>query len=132
MVPCGLLDWPLRGMKSYHPQGTPICFLSGEQHTPATGVNKCSNPDEGASNEVSSLANEKFISSRNTYGSKGKAVRVSGKPNTAFRCVGLRKEHWRIYQYKKWSMEGLPVQKLTTGEVQDKYTPSQAETALVF
>ena len=53
------------------------CFLSGEQHTPATGVNKWSNPDEGASNEVSSLANEKFISSRNTYGSKGKAVRVS-------------------------------------------------------
>lgn len=21
MVPCGLLDWLLRGMKSYHPQG---------------------------------------------------------------------------------------------------------------
>lgn len=77
MVPCGLLDWPLRGMKSYHPQGTPPVSFRGKQ-TPATGVNKCSNPDEGASNEVSSLANEKFISSRNTYGAKGKAVRVSG------------------------------------------------------
>ena len=54
-----------------------ICFLSGEQHTPATGVNKCSNPDEGTLNEVSSLANEKFISSRNKYGAKGKAVLVS-------------------------------------------------------
>ena len=30
------------------------------------------NPDEGTSNEVSSLANEKFISSRNKYGAKGK------------------------------------------------------------
>ena len=69
-------------MKSYHPQGTPACFLSGEQHTPATGVNKCSNPDEGTLNEVSSLANEKFISSRNKYGAKGKAVLVSGKPNS--------------------------------------------------
>lgn len=29
-------------------------------------------PDEGASNEVSSLANEKFISSRNKYGLVGK------------------------------------------------------------
>ena len=48
------------------------CFLSGEQHTPATGVNKCSNPDEGTLNEVSSLANEKFISSRNKYGLVGK------------------------------------------------------------
>ena len=28
---------------------------------PATGVDKWYNPDEGASNEVSSLANEKFI-----------------------------------------------------------------------
>ena len=53
------------------------CFLSGEQHTPATGVNKCSNPDEGTLNEVSSLANEKFISSRNKYGAKGKAILVS-------------------------------------------------------
>ena len=82
MVPCGLLDWPLRGMKSYHPQGISICFLSGEQHTPATGVNKCINPDEGTLNEVSSLANEKFISSRNKYGAKGKAILVSGKPNS--------------------------------------------------
>lgn len=69
MVPCGLLDWPLRGMKSYHPQGTPPVSFRGKQ-TPATGVNKCSNPDEGTSNEVSSLANEKFISSRNKYGLK--------------------------------------------------------------
>ena len=34
-------------------------------------------PDDGASNEVSSLANEKVISSRNRYGAKGKAVLVS-------------------------------------------------------
>lgn len=40
------------------------------------------NPDEGALNEVSSLANEKFISSRNKYGAKRKAVLVSGKPNS--------------------------------------------------
>lgn len=66
-----------------------ICFLSGE-----TGAchwrYKCSNPDEGTLNEVSSLANEKFISSRNKYGAKGKAVLVSvWKPDTVFRCVGL-------------------------------------------
>ena len=48
----------------------PVSFR-GKQ-TPATGVNKCSNPDEGTLNEVSSLANEKFISSRNKYGAKGK------------------------------------------------------------
>ena len=53
----------------------PVSFR-GKQ-TPATGVNKCSNPDEGTLNEVSSLANEKFISSRNKYGAKGKAVLVS-------------------------------------------------------
>ena len=44
---------------------------------PATGVDKWYNPDEGALNEVSSLANEKFISSRNKYGAKRKAVLVS-------------------------------------------------------
>ena len=37
----------------------PVSFWG--RQTPATGVNKCSNPDEGTSNEVSSLANEKFI-----------------------------------------------------------------------
>ena len=66
------------------------CFLSGEQHTPATGVNKCSNPDEGTLNEVSSLANEKFISSRNKYGLKESVYLLAfWKPDTAFRCVGL-------------------------------------------
>ena len=48
-----------------------VCFLSGEQ-MPATGVDKWYNPDEGASNEVSSLANEKFINSCNKYGLVGK------------------------------------------------------------
>ena len=68
-------------MKSYHPQGTPPVSFRGKQ-TPATGVNKCSNPDEGTLNEVSSLANEKFISSRNKYGAKRKAVLVSvGTPH---------------------------------------------------
>lgn len=90
IVLCALLDWLSRIgritkfiWQYFRDEILPCtrnsaCFLSGEQHTPATGVNKCSNPDEGASNEVSSLANEKFISSRNTYGAKGKAVRVSG------------------------------------------------------
>ena len=68
------------------------CFLSGEQHTPATGVNKCSNPDEGTLNEVSSLANEKFISSRNKYGAKGKAVLVS---------VGVFSHQNLVYFYTK-------------------------------
>ena len=89
MVPCGLLDWPLRIgritkfiWQYFRDEILPStrnlpCFLSGEQHTPGTGVNKCSNPDEGTLNEVSSLANEKFISSRNKYGAKGKAVLVS-------------------------------------------------------
>ena len=49
-------------------------------------------PDEGASNEVSSLANEKFISSRNTYGAKGKAVRVS---------VGVFSHQNLVYFYTK-------------------------------
>ena len=62
-------------------KGLPPVSFRGKQ-TPATGVNKCINPDEGTLNEVSSLANEKFISSRNKYGAKGKAVLVSGKPNS--------------------------------------------------
>ena len=77
-----------------------ICFLSGEQHTPATGVNKCSNPDEGTLNEVSSLANEKFISSRNKYGLKESSTcwrwcvfTSHWKPDTTFRCVGLHIKH---------------------------------------
>lgn len=65
------LEWLRGGSKNSQAKESSICFLSGKQ-TPATGVNKCSNPDEGASNEVSSLANEKFISSRNKYGAKGK------------------------------------------------------------
>ena len=75
------IDWPRKGSRNSDStnkqRNFSTCFLSGEQHTPATGVNKCSNPDEGTLNEVSSLANEKFISSRNKYGAKGKAVLVS-------------------------------------------------------
>ena len=74
------IDWPRKGSRNSdstnQAKESSICFLSGKQ-TPATGVNKCSNPDEGTLNEVSSLANEKFISSRNKYGAKGKAVLVS-------------------------------------------------------
>ena len=74
------IDWPREGGRNSdsttQAKESSVCFLSGKQ-APATGVNKCSNPDEGTLNEVSSLANEKFISSRNKYGAKGKAVLVS-------------------------------------------------------
>lgn len=90
------IGWPRKGGRNsdstIQAKESPTCFLSGEQHTPATGVNKCSNPDEGTLNEVSSLANEKFISSRNTYGAKGKAVRVS---------VGVFSHQNLVYFYTK-------------------------------
>lgn len=104
MVPCGLLDWLSRIgritkfiWQYFRDEILPStrnlpCFLSGEQHTPGTGVNKCSNPDEGTLNEVSSLANEKFISSRNKYGAKGKAVLVS---------VGVFSHQNLVYFYTK-------------------------------
>ena len=80
------IGWPRKGGRNSdsttQAKESSVCFLSGEQ-MPATGVDKWYyNPDEGALNEVSSLANEKFISSRNKYGAKGKAVLVSGKPNS--------------------------------------------------
>ena len=89
------IGWPRKGGRNsdstIQAKESPICFLSGEQ-TPATGVNKCSNPDEGASNEVSSLANEKFISSRNKYRAKGKAVLVG---------VGVFSHQNLVYFYTK-------------------------------
>ena len=94
------IDWPRKGSRNSDStnkqRNFSTCFLSGEQHTPATGVNKCSNPDEGTLNEVSSLANEKFISSRNKYGLKESSTcwrwcvfTSHWKPDTTFRCVGL-------------------------------------------
>ena len=88
------------------------CFLSGEQHTPATGVNKCSNPDEGTLNEVSSLANEKFISSRNKYGAKGKAVLVSVLE--ARHCIQVCRAAHKINELVAQD------NKLTNGGVYDK------------
>ena len=105
------------------------CFLSGEQHTPATGVNKCSNPDEGTLNEVSSLANEKFISSRNKYGAKGKAVLVSvgvfHTPLEARHCIQVC---WAAHKINELVAQD---NKLTCRGVYIKQPPSQAETALV-
>ena len=59
------IGWPRKGGRNSdsttQAKESSVCFLSGEQ-MPATGVDKWYyNPDEGASNEVSSLANEKFI-----------------------------------------------------------------------
>lgn len=99
------------------------CFLSGEQHTPATGVNKCSNPDEGTLNEVSSLANEKFISSRNKYGAKGKAVLVSVLE--ARHCIQVC---WAAHKINELVAQD---NQLTCRGVYIKQLPSQAETALV-
>ena len=96
----------------------PVSFR-GKQ-TPATGVNKCSNPDEGTLNEVSSLANEKFISSRNKYGAKGKAVLVSVLE--ARHCIQVC---WAAHK-----MNELVAQdnKLTCRGVYIKQPPSQATT----
>lgn len=83
MVPCGLLDWLSRigritkfiwqyfrdeilpSTRNLHlfPFGGTVTYHWRQ---------KVGYPDEGASNEVSSLANEKFISSRNKYGLVGK------------------------------------------------------------
>lgn len=97
-----------------------ICFLSGEQHTPATGVNKCSNPDEGTLNEVSSLANEKFISSRNTYGAKGKAVRVSvgvfSHQNLVYFYTKLEARHCIQVCWATHKINGRTPRKSATGE----------------
>jgi len=67
-------------------------------------------PDEGASNEVSSLANEKFISSRNKYGAKGKQYLLAGSPTRHSGVLGYAKNtggstsiksgQWKVYQYK--------------------------------
>ena len=96
----------------------PVSFR-GKQ-TPATGVNKCSNPDEGTLNEVSSLANEKVISSRNKYGAKGKAVLVSVLE--ARHCIQVC---WAAHK-----MNELVAQdnKLTCRGVYIKQPPSQATT----
>lgn len=95
MIPFAPLEWLRGGSRNSdstnQAKESSICFLSGKQ-TPATGVNKCSNPDEGTLNEVSSLANEKFISSRNKYGAKGKAVLVS---------VGVFSHQNLVYFYTK-------------------------------
>lgn len=97
----------------------PSVSFRGKQ-TPATGVNKCSNPDEGTLNEVSSLANEKFISSRNKYGAKGKAVLVSVLE--ARHCIQVC---WAAHK-----MNELVAQdnKLTCRGVYIKQPPSQATT----
>lgn len=98
------------------------CFLSGEQHTPATGVNKCSNPDEGTLNEVSSLANEKFISSRNKYGLKESVYLLAfWKPDTAFRCVGLHIK-WMSWSLRiiNWPVEESTVEKSTLNNLRVK------------
>lgn len=110
------------------------CFLSGEQHTPATGVNKCSNPDEGTLNEVSSLANEKFISSRNEYGAKGKAVLVSvgvfSHQNLVYFYTKLEARHCIQVCWAAHKMNELVAQdnKLTCRGVYIKQPPSQATT----
>ena len=54
----------------YKRRNLPSVSFRGNGHLPL--ASKSGNPDEGASNEVSSLANEKFISSRNKYGLVGK------------------------------------------------------------
>lgn len=110
------------------------CFLSGEQHTPATGVNKCSNPDEGTLNEVSSLANEKFISSRNKYGAKGKAalvgVGVFSHQNLVYFHTKLEARHCIQVCWAAHKMNELVAQdnKLTCRGVYIKQPLSQATT----
>ena len=101
------------------------CFLSGEQHTPATGVNKCSNPDEGTLNEVSSLANEKFISSRNKYGAKGKAVLVSvlEARHCIQVCWAAHKMNELVAQNNKLTCRGV-----YSREIYITQPPSQATT----
>lgn len=98
------------------------CFLLGETDA-CHWRYKCSNPDEGTLNEVSSLANEKFISSRNKYGAKGKAVLVGVLE--ARHCIQVC---WAAHK-----MNELVAQdnKLTCRGVYIKQLPSQAETALV-
>ena len=60
----------------------PSVSFQGNRCLPLALISGMYNPDEGALNEVSSLANEKFISSRNKYGAKRKAVLVSvGTPH---------------------------------------------------
>ena len=114
-------------MKSYHPQGTPPVSFRGKQ-TPATGVNKCSNPDEGTLNEVSSLANEKFISSRNKYGLKESSTcwrwcvfTSHWKPDTTFRCVGLHIK-WMSWSLRiiNWLVEESTVEKSTLNNFRAK------------
>ena len=123
------IDWPREGGRNSDStnkqRNFSTCFLSGEQHTPATGVNKCSNPDEGTLNEVSSLANEKFISSRNKYGAKGKAVLVS--VSEARHCIQVcwaaHKMNELVAQDNKLTCRGV-----YSREIYIKQPPSQATT----
>ena len=125
------IGWPRKGGRNSdsttQAKESPICFLSGEQ-TPVTGVNKCSNPDEGTSNEVSSLANEKFISSRNKYGLKESSTcwrwcvfTSHWKPNTTFRCVGLHIK-WMSWSLRiiNWPVEESTVEKSTLNNLRVK------------
>ena len=120
------IDWPREGGRNSDStnkqRNFSTCFLSGEQHTPATGVNKCSNPDEGTLNEVSSLANEKFISSRNKYGLKESVYLLAfWKPDTAFRCVGLHIK-WMSWSLRiiNWPVEESTVEKSTLNNLRVK------------
>ena len=101
------------------------CFLSREQHTPATGVNKCSNPDEGTLNEVSSLANEKFISSRNKYGLVGKRILVGvlEARHCIQVCWAAHKMNELVAQDNKLTCRGV-----YSREIYIKQPPSQATT----
>ena len=127
MVPFAPFDWPRKGGRNSDStnQAKELfhLFPFGGNRTPATGVNKCSNPDEGTLNEVSSLANEKFISSRNKYGAKGKAVLVSVLE--ARHCIQVC---WAAHKINELVAQD---NQLTCRGVYIKQLPSQAETALV-
>ena len=123
------IDWPRKGSRNSDStkkqRNFSTCFLSGEQHTPATGVNKCSNPDEGTLNEVSSLANEKFISSRNKYGAKGKRILVGvlEARHCIQVCWAAHKMNELVAQNNKLTCRGV-----YSREIYIKQPPSQATT----
>ena len=83
------------------------------------------NPDEGALNEVSSLANEKFISSRNKYGAKGKAVLVGvlEARHCIQVCWAAHKMNELVAQDNKLTCRGV-----YSREIYIKQPPSQATT----
>lgn len=137
MVPCGLLDWLSRigRITKFIWQYFRDEILPSTRNLhlfPFWGTvtyhwrQKVGYPDEGASNEVSSLANEKFISSRNKYGLVGKQYLL------ALVCFHTKLEARHCIQvcWAAHKMNELVAQdnKLTCRGVYIKQPPSQATT----